>query len=321
MKKTIPILIILLALSSPAFGQKGYLFIESAPESALVTIDGRQSGKYFTPVLCTLSVGEHSIEITKRFYETEILKVKIEPEAVVRKRVDFVKQEKFKVTKPTGMTVEGKYGQLTIITYPHGAEIIADGEKLSMTTPVTMSGVTAGPHRYSIVYHYIQYDTVIIITGDAPQTATIDLKHLEGDDSYSIMPRVTTKVVIVVPGCEYKIDDSGVLLIKGVDAEINIRTRDTSLTLTSQSQLSEIQIKGGNTKHVATESTYIFDPFLDSKLQFDISTLSSKKKFQSREGLAPRHYYHKLPASLNSGKDINVRILVENDGEIVFRYW
>ncbi len=328
MIKLLKVGLLFLTLSSPAFAQKGYLFIESVPDSALVTIDGRQSERYYTPVLCTLSVGEHTVEITKRFYETVMFKVKIEPEAVVRKRVDFVRQEKFNVTKPTGLTVEGKYGQLTIITNPHGAEVLADGEKLPMTTPVTLSNVTAGPHRYSIVYHYIQYDTTIIVTGDSPQTAVIDLQHFEGKEMYSIMPRVTAKVVIVVPGCEYKIDDSGALLIKGVDAEINIRTGDTSLTLTHK-ELADFPATPATTLETVkpearlpkTEFTYIFEPFLDAKLQFDVSTYTSKKKHQPKDSLTPYTYYHNFPASLNSGKNINVRIYIEDDGVVVFRYW
>ena len=329
MIKLLKVGVLFLILSSPAFAQKGYLFIESAPDSAVVTIDGIQSAKYYTPVLCTLSVGEHTVEISKRFYEAEIFKVKIEREAVVRKRVDFVKQDKFKLTKPTGMTVEGKYGQLTIITNPHGAEVLADGEKLSMTTPVTLSNVTAGPHRYSIIYHYIQYDTTIIVTGDYPQTAVIDLRHFEGKEMYSIMPRVQTKVVIVVPGCDYKLDEAtGLLSIKGVDVEINIRTGDTSLTLTHK-ELADLGVTlRAPTKAVLIESrlpktefTYIFEPYLDSKLQFEISTYTSKKKYQLKDTITPLSKFHTFPASLNSGKDINVRIYIEDDGVVVFRYW
>ncbi len=316
-----------LIMFSPAFGQKGYLFVESSPDSGVVTIDGRIMERYYTPVLCTLSVGEHSIEITKNFYETQMFKVSIEPEMVVRKRVDFIRQDKFKVTKPTGMTVEGKYGQLTIITNPHGAGVIADGEKLAMTTPVTMSGVTAGPHKYSIVYHYIQYDTTIIVTGNEPQTATIDLKHLEGDDSYSIMPHVQTKVVIVVPGCEYKLDDSGNVLIKGVDAMINIKTGDTSLTLTHQeladfpASVEAMQARNQEAKLPKTEYTYIFDPYLDARLQFETITYASKKKYQPIDSIKPTTHYQNFPASLNTGKPVNVRIYIEEDGQIVFRYW
>jgi len=354
MKKLFQIGAFFLVFASPALAQKGYLFVESVPDSAVVIIDGSHLQKYFTPVLCTLSIGEHSIEITKRFYESEMFKVKIESEAVVRKRVDFVRQEKFKVTKPTGMTVEGKYGQLTIITNPHGAEVLADGEKLSLTTPVTLSNVPAGLHRFAIVYHYIQYDTTIIVTGDDPQTAVIDLRHFEGKESYSIMPRVTTKVVIVVPGCDYRLNDSGALLIKGVDAEINIRTGDTSLMLThkeladfpatptnsimnekgadpSTLRLRSGQASAGQARTSAahkpgvrlpkTEFTYIFEPYLDAKLQFDINTYTSKKKHQPKVELKPQSYYHNFPASLNSGKTINVRIYIEDDGEIVFRYW
>ena len=339
MIKLLKVGVLFLILSSPALAQKGYLFIESAPDSAMVTIDGIQSVRYYTPVLCTMSVGEHTIEISKRFYESEIFKVKIEREAVVRKRVDFVRQEKFKVTKPSGMTVEGKYGQLTIITNPHGAEVLADGEKLSTTAPVTLSNVPAGPHRFSIIYHYIQYDTTIIVNGDFPQTAVIDLRHFEGKELYSIMPRVTTKVVIVVPGCEYKLNDSGALLIKGVDAEINIKTGDTSLTLTHKeladfppSPATVVMTENGapplsgaahesEVRLPKTEFTYIFEPYLDAKLQFDISTFTSKKKYQPKGSLVTQHYYHNFPASLNSGKDINVRIYIEDNGVVVFRYW
>ena len=331
-------MICFILFSSPAFAQKGYLFIESTPDSGVVIIDGRVTDRYYTPVLCTLSVGEHLIEITRNFYETQSFKVTIDPEAVTRKRVDFVRQDKFKVTKPTGMTVEGKYGQLTIITNPHGAEVLADGEKLTMTTPVTLSHVPAGPHRYSIVYNYIQYDTTIIVTGDAPQTAVIDLRHFEGKEIYSVMPHVQTKVVIVVPGCEYKLDDSGELLIKGVDAEINIKTGDTSLTLTHR-ELADFPAtpattlmtkKGADETSAAhesgvrlpkTEFTYIFEPYLDAKLQFETVTYASKKKHQPRESIRPSIHYQNFPASLNSGKPVNVRIYIEDDGEIVFRYW
>lgn len=329
MKQLLVLTLFFLVTSSPAFAQKGYLFIESAPDSALVTIDGRHIEKYYTPVLCTLSVGEHSIEISKRFYESEMFKVKIEPEAVVRKRVDFVRQEKFKVTKPTEMTVEGKYGQLTIITNPLGAKVLADGKDLSMTSPVTLSNVPAGPHRYSIVYHYIQYDTVIIVTGDAPQSVVIDLRHFEGKEMYSVMPRVETKVVIEVPGCEYKLDEAtGLLSIKGVDAEIIIRTGDSSLTLTLRELAdfpnksdSTIESKNNKSRHPKKEYTYNFQPFLDAKLRFEFITFASKKTHQPKFEIRPQRYYHHFPASLNSGKPVNVRILIEEDGEIVFRYW
>ena len=327
MKKLLAISVLFVALASPAFAQKGYLFVESAPDSAVVTIDGGQSERYYTPVLCTLSVGEHTVEITKRFYETEIFKVKIEPEAVVRKRVDFVRQEKFNVTKPTGMTVEGKYGQLTIITNPHGAEVIADGEKLYMTSPVTLSNVPAGPHRYSIVYHYIQYDTTIIVTGDAPQTAVIDLRIFEGKEMYSIMPSVQTKVVIVVPGCKYKWED-GVYKFKGVDVEIKIEVGDTSLAFNQVELANQFKewMESANTipevlELEKTEFTFIFDPYLDARLQFETVSFASKKKFQLKDEITPSTHYQNFPASLNSGKNINVRIYIEDDGEIVFRYW
>jgi len=309
--------------------EKGYIFIESSPDSGVVIIDGNISERYYTPVLCTLSVGEHTIEVTRNFYETQIFKVTIEPEAIERKRLELVRLEKFKLTKPKAMKFDGRYGQLTILTDPFGAEVIADGEKISKYTPITLYSVPVGEHKYSIVYHYLQYDTTIMITGNAPQTAVIDLKNLKGKELYSTMPHVKTKVVIVVPGCEYKLDDSGNLLIKGVDAKINIRTGDTSLTLTHK-ELAEFPANhstelGVNEKRETrlpkTEYTYFFDPFLDARLQFETVTYASKRKYQSPDSIKPSTHYQTFPATLNSGNDINVRIYIEEDGQIVFRYW
>jgi len=322
MKNFILNVLILIAFSSPAFAQKGYLFIESVPDSAIVTIDGKFSERYFTPVLCTLSVGEHQIEIAKVYYETETIKVKIDPEAVTRRMVHFVKQDKFKVGKGQDMMVEGKYGQLTIISYPYGARVIADGEELTMTAPVTLSNLTAGKHRYSLIYKYTRYDTTIIVTGDEPQTATIDFRALKDDEKYYAAPQVLTKVVIVVPGCEYQTDEpTGKLLIQGVDAELKISTGDTGIALTHK-ELAEHRDNNKELSLPKTELTYFFEPYIDSTVQFDISTFASKKKkHELRESLTPKHKHFHVPASFNSGKEVNVRIFIEDDGDIVFRYW
>jgi hypothetical protein len=60
---------------------------------------------------------------------------------------------------------------------------------------------------------------------------------------------------------------------------------------------------------------------LDSPLQFETVTHASKKKFQMIDEIKPSTHYQKFPAALNSGKPVNVRIYIEDDGEILFRYW
>lgn len=318
-----------IVLTSTSFAEKGYFYITSTPDSATVIIDGAKYEPYFTPVLCTLAVGTHEISITKKYYTVQSFTVTIQPEVVTKQTVTFIQDPKNRGRLGESIGVPSKIGQLTLISNPLGAAVIADGEELGQVTPLTLYDIPAGKHRYSIEYRHLKFDTTIEITGDAPQTAMVDFNKFKGEDIYSIMPQVTAKVVIVVPGCEYKLDEtSGALLIKGVDAEINIRTGDTSLTLTHKeladfpaSSSSSLTENKKEKRLPQTEYTYIFEPYMDAKLRFDVTTFTNGRKSIPRDSAQVQTYYHNLPASLNSGEEVNVRIYIEEDGDILFRYW
>lgn len=319
----------LLLSISIVHAEKGYLYVTSTPDSATLIIDGLRSDRYFTPVLCTLSVGPHEITITKKYHTTQTFSVTVRPEAVTRQTFTFEEGVKETGRSSNSIIIPSKYGQLTFISEPLGALVIADGEELDVSTPTTLYDIPAGKHNYSIVYQFLKYDTTIEITGDSPQTAIVDFDKFVGDDIYSIMPHVKTKVVIVVPGCEYKLDDStGQIMIKGVDAEIRIRTGDTSLTLTHK-ELADFPTTSGEnmaklvklTRLPQTEYTYIFEPYIDAQIKFDANSFTSKNKFVPKDSAHVHTSYHQLPASLNSGNEINVRINIEAGGGIIVRYW
>jgi len=313
---------LLLFFASPVIAETGYLFIESVPEKAEIIIDGKEYYRYFTPVLCTLAVGEHKVTVTKPYYQPETFSVTVDAETVTRKLVHFVLEDVATPSNRDEVIVKIKLGQLTILTNPFGAIILSEDKNFKATTPITLTSVTAGKHSYSIIYNDIKVDTTIFISGDSPQTLSLDLHRYFGKEKYSNVPHIKMKVVMKLPGCEYEIaGDNKTMLIKGVDAEIHISTGDTSLALTHH-ELADYDEKKQELKMKQSEFTYFFEPYLHSELRFDVISFANQKGMMLPHTSAVKSTVHyNLPASLNDGEEINVRILIEEDGDIIFRYW
>jgi len=313
---------LILFSSSLCFAQTGYLFIESVPEKAEIIIDGKEYYRYFTPVLCTLAVGEHKVTVTKPYYQPETFSVTVLAETVTRKLVHFVLEDVSTPSKRDAVIVKKKIGQLTILTNPFGATVLSEDKNFKATTPITLTSVTAGKHSYSIIYNDIKVDTTIIISGDSPQTLSLDLHRYFGKAEYSNVPHIRMKVVMKLPGCEYQIaGDNKTMLIKGVDAEIHISTGDTLLVLTHH-ELADYDDKKQKLKMKKSEFTYLFEPYLYSELKIDVITFANQKGMMLPHTSAEKATVHySFPASLNDGEEINVRILIEEDGDIIFRYW
>ncbi len=324
LRLTLSIIAVLLLLffTSSVFSQTGYLFIESVPERAEIMIDGKEYYRYFTPVLCTLAVGEHKVTVTKPYYQPETFSVTVTAETVTRKLVHFVLEDLATPSKRDAVIVKKKIGQLTILTNPFGATVLSDDKNFKATTPITLTGVSAGKHSYSIIYNDIKVDTTIIISGDSPQTLSLDLHRYFGKDEYSNVPHIKMKVVMKLPGCEYQMaGDNKTMLIKGVDAEIRISTGDTSLTLTHFELADFDKDKQGGTMK-KSELTYLFEPYLYSELRIDVITFANQTGMMLPHTSAEKSIvYYSFPASLNDGEEINVRILIEEDGDIIVRYW
>jgi len=71
-----------------------------------------------------------------------------------------------------------------------------------------------------------------------------------------------------------------------------------------------------------SEFTYLFEPYLYSELRIDVITFANQTGMLLPHTSAEKFTVHySFPASLNDGEEINVRILIEEDGDIIFRYW
>ncbi len=313
---------LILFSSTLCIAETGYLFIESVPEKAEIIIDGKEYYRYITPVLCTLSVGTHNVTVSKPYYQPETFSVTVTAETVTRKLVHFVLEDVATPSKRDAVIVKKKIGRLTILTNPFGATVLSEDKNFKVTTPITLTSVTAGKHNYSIIYNDIKVDTTIIISGDSPQTLSLDLHRYFGKDEYSNVPHIKMRVVMKLPGCEYQIaGDNKTMLIKGVDAEIHISTGDTSLALTHRELADFDKDKQGGTMK-KTEFTYLFEPYLHSELRFNVISFANQKGMMLPHTSAEKATVHySFPASLNNGEEINVRILIEEDGDIIFRYW
>lgn len=322
LKSSIAMVLLLLFFASSVIAETGYLFIESTPEKAEIIIDGKEYYRYFTPVLCTLVVGEHKVTVTKPYYQPETFSVTVTAETVTRKLVHFVLEDVATPSKRDAVIVKKKIGQLTILTNPFGATVLSEDKDFKVITPITLTNVTAGKHNYSIIYNDIKVDTTIIISGDSPQTLSLDLHRYFGKDEYSNVPHIKMKVVMKLPGCEYQIaGDNKTMLIKGVDAEIHISTGDTSLALTHH-ELADYDEKKQEFKMKKSEFTYLFEPYLYSELRIDVISFANQTEMMLPHTSAEKSTVHySFPASLNNGEEINVRILIEEDGDIIFRYW
>ena len=321
-KPLITSLLLVTAVSTTILAETGYLFIESVPEKAEIIIDGKEYYRYTTPVLCTLSVGAHKVTVSKPYYQPETFSVIVDAETVTRKRVHFVLDDLATPRNRDAVIVKKKLGQLTILTNPIGATVLSENTDFKATSPVTLKNVTAGIHNYSIIYNDIKIDTTIIISGDSPQTLSLDLHRYFGKAEYSNVPHIKMIVVMKLPGCEYQIaGDNKTMLIKGVDAEIIISTGDTSLVLTHQ-ELADYDEKNQELKMIKSEFTYKFEPYLHSELKFNVITFANEKGMMLPHTSAKKSTAHyNFAASLNDGGEINVRIIIEEDGDIIFRYW
>jgi hypothetical protein len=330
LKQILSLTMVILAAANAA-ASKGYLFIESQPPGAIVTFDGAKAPIYTAPVLCTLSVGEHSVSITRPYYKKKIIKVVIEPEKVTRRRVRFFEGKEYRAEPIADVGVYGKHGQLSIITYPPGATVHADGLKLDIATPLTLSSVPAGTRSFSIQYGNIRVDTLLLISGDKPQTLQLDLTSLSEGPSVAFT-RSVMKVVMELPGCRYQYpdsisQDSETFLFRGVDPVLRIWTGDTGVALTHLELAEEIYSTDQSGRTTAKsmpplELTYIFRPMVDSSVTFDLWTFASTgEDFVSTDDVQPNRTSKIIPASFNSGEEINVNIRIDPDGVIHFRYW
>lgn len=318
--------------------EKGYLFIESIPAGADIVLDGQASTFRTTPALCTLSVGKHTFTIYKQYYESKSIEVEIHSERVERRKIHFVRLNKIGSVPVEDVTVYGDFGQLTIITDLPGATVYIDSVKVKTETPVTLNSISTGPHNLRLVYDQLVFDTLLIVPQTSPITLFLELGKLPAKETNvsserASSERVRVRVVLLPSRCEYswkyKGDEIKSFKIKGVDPLLTIEFGEKTWELTHDDiGLTNIirDDQGRMTSALLVDSNMEFN-FLTTILptamiEIDLSLLVSEGSKRSKEDDC-RHILKKysIPAGLNNGGDVNIRLRIEPDGEVIMRYW
>jgi len=109
----------------------GQLAINSTPEGAQVTLDGRTDPSWITPYNLTgLMPGQHSVSVSKAGYATELRTIEVGSGA-----------KSFLVVQLAAMTAT-----VSVVSQPAGAEVFIDGKDTGKVTPAQVSVDKPGNH-------------------------------------------------------------------------------------------------------------------------------------------------------------------------------
>jgi len=309
----------------------GFLLLQSEPVEVSVVIDGIDTVAMHTPVLCTLSVGKHTVTVTREYYDPKTIMVEIEPLEVLRRTVSFVEPTDISSQPAEGFAIYRRKGSLTILTDGGGATVHIDTSKIKEPTPVTLSEIAEGPHRLYLEQNGLALDTVIRIIADS--TLVFHPSLADFTSSHGLHPGTVTmmSVKIQLPKCEYHRDTNlnGELeiRIKGVDPQILITGPDTAIQLSHHPLASSELLwnyRGEIIEKAITDTLLEYSLFCptDSALGFAFHLLVNYgRRFVNREKLTPLSKRYRVPADFNNGEPVNIHFRIQPDGEIIFKYW
>jgi hypothetical protein len=154
------------------YNPAGSLTVTSNPSDAVVTIDGYNYGT--TPYTFTgLATGYHTIEVNYPGYEAYITNVYMDTGASQQIYAD--------------LTSLVSAGSLFIDSTPKGADVYVDGNYQG-TSPVTVSGVTAGSHQ--VEFHLAGYEVLTstenVAAGQGTVVNLVMVPYSSSTDSGSI---------------------------------------------------------------------------------------------------------------------------------------
>lgn len=146
----------------------GWITVISKPSAADVFVDGKNIGK--TPLEnAKIKRGSHRVELKKTGYGSIVKLVKISA-GVTNTELDNVELE----------AKEVKFGGLSVMSSPEGADITIDGEKMGKT-PMTIGEIVIGNH--DVVLNYKGYfpitQNIVVVEND---TTIVNLELIKGQE-------------------------------------------------------------------------------------------------------------------------------------------
>lgn len=328
---TICILAVLCAASIRA--EVGYLFVDSEPRGATITIDASPALQFEAPVLCTLSVGHHKVAVSKPYYKPKTFEIVIEPDRVSRKVVTFLRSDMIEEGGQEDIVLYSEFGELTVLTDVSGATVFIDSVQMKTPAPVTLKKIAAGNHLVSLVRGEMSYDTTVIVPVGRPVVVSIPLASL-ADGSGAVLPGgpVEIRLRVDLPGCGYLRGDERLELksnmtISGVDPKVRLEIGDSTIELSHQNlatkgirrnSLGDIIAKA--MPDTTMEWTLVM-PWADT-IAADIVTYTwAGERHFSRDRLVGKKRHYDIPGDLNRGRPINVHLIIDDEGRIMFKYW
>jgi len=345
-------------------GESGYLYLETDPPGARVTIDGDKDNELLAPVLCTLSVGTHRLALYIERYQPNFLDVVITPGEVLRKRIRFVASVEIEDEPDSSAVLLNTPGELTIVTDVFGGTIYVDSVKIATPAPLTIPSLPAGTHQIRIEQSGLAFDTSVVIRPGRTTVLQLHLLQLwEMSPLDAKAKSVTVITEIQFPACRYfraapkagestmdsAQSDEGALGnvelysmsrryrvplwedtavgMRGVDPTVRIITSDgvevvsrrgtvdTAFARLPQSHDLDVALP------VATVERYSLCR-RDSKVRYEIELFVNQgRHFTTFFDMETHRRQFYVEADLNEGGDVHVRIIIDPDGEVHFRYW
>ena len=310
----------------------GFLFVFSDPQDATLIVDNDRSNPHRTPVLCTLSTGQHELILEMEHFRPETTSVTITANKVTRRKITFVAIDKIKSRPAEEIKILKQYGTLTVITDIPNAAVFIDGANMNEKTPVTLTSVTAGEHLVTLDLNGLVFDTTVLILPDRTEILAVDLSELAERSRYGAGGKLVDVVLnVTIPGCEYKRDydkraEKSNIAIRGADAMIQVAC---SLDAREYSHRTLAQDETFDHRGFATSKNVPDTLIIDTLSVFYADSVrigtrvfaNTGMRFKDRDHMKPTVHSYVFPADFNSGGLITVRLRVLPDGTVSFRYY
>lgn len=324
-------LFVFIAVASLSASDYGFLYLESVPDSAEFFIDGDLDRSFFTPRLCTLLVGTHTIRLYRPYYKNASIEVSIAADQVTRSSISL-RPSDTEVPRPGGRSsLKSRYGRLTLITTPPNATIYIDNQQIKKLTPTTIENLEVGRREVRLELDQMQYVDTILILPDT--TITFQLSHeqlLRADRIRRENMRVPINIRIELPGCVYRWEnrDRSKAEIDGVDPVIQISGASGGEVKLTHENLPAVKKKYDRDLNLEykempdTSYELTLKATLEQKIRFKVDlTLDQRNWLLKRTKPQSVHKKFAVPADFNSGNPVNVKISILADGEVLFKYF
>jgi len=120
------------------------LLIRSTPAGAIVTVDGKESGR--TPATVReLAIGPHQVTVSRSGYAPSDRRIVLTRTRPVQSMTVALERPARAAAAPAAPRAAAFAGALTVDSRPGGAKVFLDG-KLVGSTPLSLQTVAAGEH-------------------------------------------------------------------------------------------------------------------------------------------------------------------------------